>query len=229
MSDPGSSGGRVRRPSILLVAALLASCGEVARESGEMRLDTAEVADPIASSTVSAVDGPSFRIPPDSVLIRRDVCPFECCRYGVWVARSVVPVFGAERSRADTVTVLQPGDSVTAETGDVHVTALTRVVVTREVREVSSMEGGHTFVPGDTLFVLDYLGEGFYSAWMDGEMYQPEQFWTELQNWTEDGEADGYSVGDRETEWWVRVRTSALEGWINVTNDVSFDGADTCG
>jgi hypothetical protein len=63
---------------------------------------------------------------------------------------------------------------------------------------------------------------------MDGEMFQPELFWTERQNWTEDGEADGYSVGDRETEGRVRVRTGALEGWINLTNDVSFEGADTC-
>jgi hypothetical protein len=103
-SDPGSSGGRVRRPSILLVAALLASCGEVARESGETRIALG------------------------------------------WTGRCISPSCSGPSDR----------------TGP------------------------------------------------------------------RDGEADGYSVGYRETEGRVRVRTGALEGWINLTNDVSFEGADTC-
>lgn len=197
--------------------------------------DVSEVVDS-TTSEVAAPEAPAEPVDPvdllqqlpDSVRVRRGACPFECCVYREWVARSPVPVLAAERVASDTLLVLQPGDEFTALTGNVHITSLERVVVAREVFEVRSMGGGHVFMPGDTLFVLDYVGEGFYNVWLDGAIYQPEQFWVDQARWSPDGDAEGFAIGTRETEWWTRIRTrDGREGWIT-PRGVSIDGTDAC-
>ena len=39
------------------------------------------------------------------------------------------------------------------------------------------MDGEDIFQPGDTLYVLDYLGEGFYNTWFKGAFFETAQFW----------------------------------------------------
>jgi hypothetical protein len=148
--------------------------------------------------------------------------------YGQWVARSAIPVASAERG-TDTLFTLRPGDTVTAVTGNVHVTSLQRVVVTREVPDLQSWPVGPPLAAGDTLFVLDYIGEGYYNVWRDGAVYEIQAFWVGESEWTPDGDAPAYSVGSPSTEWWVHVRSAARgEGWFRMPPGFHFDGSDAC-
>jgi len=134
-----------------------------------------------------------------------------------------------ERDTRDTVVVLQAGDSVSALTGNLHTTAVAHVVVTREVYEEPSLRAGRLLQPGDTLLVLNYLGEGYYRAWMDGATYTPQGFWVDQTEWTPEASASGYRVGDYSTEWWVQVRTPmGAEGWIRGADASRIDGLVSC-
>lgn len=165
--------------------------------------------------------------PPDSLFVRAGACPFECCTYGTWVARAEMPVSTVELG-TEIAFVLEPGDTITAETGNVHITGIQQVVVAREVPEYVGSD--HVFLPGDTLLVLDYVGEGYFHAWHDGRIYQPEVFWVDEAAFTPDGGAPAYSIGTHDTEWWVRVRSASKgDGWMQMGDDVPFGGADACG
>ncbi|MBD3393073.1 MAG: hypothetical protein GF410_13730, partial [Chitinivibrionales bacterium] len=91
-------------------------------------------------------------VPQPAVVIRKGACPFECCQYGAWVARSTIEVLA--EPAGSVIDTLLPGDTVVTRTGEVYVTP-SLFVLAREV------DGAN---PGDTIHLLDYVGEGFFNA-----------------------------------------------------------------
>jgi len=149
------------------------------------------------------------------MLLRRGACPFECCIYRDWTARAPIDVLAAPEVGSDILWKIDPNEGFRAATGHVEVTGLTQVVVMREA------EG---FTPGDTLFVLDYAGEGFFNVWHAGTVSQPMQFWTD-EEWTLSSRAAGYSLGEYSAEWWIEVTgPTGATGWVQGAT-AAFDGA----
>jgi hypothetical protein len=216
---------------VLAVAgALSCSDGQEGGPGSEMRADPpASDAAPVAApdprpeaSEPDAVARWGARLPHE-VLVRRGACPFECCVYGEWVAESSIPLLSEPRLRGqEAVAQLEPGRSFQADSGFVRVTRAALVAVTAVV----SAGPERTLAPGDTLLLLDYVGEGFYNAWLNGEVVELSDFWSSTR-----GDAAGELIGEHRTEWWVHATLRQGEnGWFRADGPgVEIGGADACG
>lgn len=170
---------------------------------------------------------------PSLPIVRTGVCPFECCVYGPWVARSGIPVFAREGARADTVGLLAPGEAIEALDGNVHVLQAATAVFQKPYRMLLALSDTLHVVPGDTVYVLDHISEGVYHVWYHGTPYQMDQQWA-YPDASADSRARARALADGppRTEWWVKIRRrDGREGWIllDPTGPASFDGSDACG
>ena len=174
---------------------------------------------------------------PQEPFVVRDVCPYECCQLGIWVARGTIRAFRSRGNRAAVAFVLKAGDTVTAKSGDMVTQRLGRVVVRRHLAP-SPETRDSTLRPaiGDTLYLASYGGEGSWQAWHGGRLHWTSEFWP-----SQVGQrgADADLVAAPRGTWWVRLETRrGLSGWVRAGTMVidglenvapGFSGADACG
>lgn len=140
---------------------------------------------------------------PPSPYIAKGVCPFECCQYRDWTALQAITLYDKPNGKA--IGALKKGEIVKALTGEVHSKPL-RVVTAHEHPEAK-------IKPGETIYILHYTGEGFWSVWHNGRV-------VEVENFSEEGPYP------KET-WWVKLRTHAgIIGWA--ISDRNFGNQDSC-
>jgi hypothetical protein len=164
-----------------------------------------------------------FNEVPDSVRLRAGACPFECCVYGEWRSDSAIPLLAEPLNDAPAVDTLRPTERFRARTGYVEVLGPSIVVVTDTVPNDSGR--GFAFVPGDTVVVLDYVGESFWNVWHDGSVHEVSAFWG-----AEVGSPKGIYYGDYRREWWVNAESPrGRSGWFRADLDVQLSGVDACG
>ncbi len=160
---------------------------------------------------------------PDSVLIRRKACPFECCTYRDWKATHEIPVYKNELDRGAPIFTLRTGESFHALTGNVHITGIAVVAVRKKIQGDTP---AHTLLPGDTVVILNSIGEGFFDVWKkDGQVFEVNGDWAGPP-WQA---SPNRQLGNYEKEWWVHVRTfDGREGWMHA-DSARFTNADRCG
>lgn len=164
-----------------------------------------------------------FDAVPDSVLLRAGVCPFECCVYGEWRADSEIPILVEPANDAIAVDTLHPSERFRARTGYLEVTGPAIVVVLDTVPDDVGRD--IAFVPGDTLVVLDHVGEGAWNVWHDEQVKQVSAFWG-----AEVGSPKGAYYGAYRREWWVNAESPrGRSGWFRADLDVELSGVDACG
>lgn len=161
------------------------------------------------------------------------MCPGECCTYQKWTARVATPVHDAPNgARTGEIAI---GEQVDATTGEVHSKPLRAEVRRDHALESRAPDGPtRTVRPGDTVWVLSFLGEGYAEIWFDGTVYQGEVISVFDEEcgpgapasddcWlTPSGEA-GRQI------WWARVtRADGSVGWVDNTDD-ALGGFDACG
>jgi len=162
---------------------------------------------------------------PDSLRHRANACPFECCTYGDWTPTGDVPL-RARPSQGEVVArVIPPAETFTADSGFVRITGVSLVAVTDSVAPEGPPQP--TLVPGDTLVVLDYVGEGYWRVWDGERVRELSGFWG-AEVFPVRGELLG---GERYArEWWVHATTRAGErGWFNADSVARLRGVDACG
>ena len=163
---------------------------------------------------VGGVEAEPRRARPPELFVDRGACPFECCTYRKWTAKSTV-VLQAQPSRsAPTVGVIGRGDEVRALTGLVY----TRRGLFKATRE----EQG--FVAGATVSVYTPLGEDYYRAWRNGDMVE-----IQIAVSPEEPRIDDWGRWQRlpHVEWWSRIRArTGVEGWTR--EGLRFKGIDAC-
>jgi hypothetical protein len=227
----------VRTFSLLILAVLGCSGGDTGRE----------VIPDARDSLVQPAERPSleddpvarFRARlPEGLLRREGACPFECCGYRTW-SEPVDLELLSELRTGEPVDTIPAGERFEAETGIVFVTGLMLVLPTDTLGAYGDPRPGAplpgepwrpAWFPGDTLVVLDYVGEGVFNVWHDGEVAEVSQFWESLNVDLGPGPSRGTSIGKNETEWWVRAhRVDGTVGWFQQPRDVSPEGADLCG
>jgi hypothetical protein len=152
------------------------------------------------------------------------VCPFECCQYGDWILREPALLRRRPSPTAPVVARLRAGQHLSSDSGFMRIDTVGVVAVQKDY--VDGMY--HTpFHRGDTLLVLDYVGEGQYNAWWRGYAIMVETFWDGPRQ-EPDSLKTGKIVQLQSSTWWVRARDArARRGWLDM-NRVSVRGADAC-
>ena len=176
----------------------------------------------IVPATVCGQTSDSVTPRPVAPVVVGGACPFECCRYGAWTLSTPAEVRARPSSKAPRLARLTRGSAVNADSGIVIVTRLGVVVVRRPYRDPAM---NVHYVPGDTLVLLDYLGEGFWNEWSRGRTQQVSESWDRAPG------GDAQLLVEQESEWWALVTwrdaTREHRGWIDMRN-VGVDGADAC-
>lgn len=142
---------------------------------------------------------------PPNVHIDQGACPFECCTYREWVARTDVTLLDIPNGKS-VVGHIKKGEKVLALTGEVHSVPL-QVVAHKDYPDAGVKTG-------DTIYILHYIGEGYWKVWHDGKVVEVEDF-------------PGKSLKPK-TTWWVKLKTSSGGiGWA--AEQHNFDNQDSCG
>lgn len=217
------------RCSALLSAVVLLFLS-AACEPARPPADTPRAADALDAvpGATALVEGAAVASDTSAPYVARGACPFECCTYGDgWVASEAVRAYAAERDTSRTAFTLAAGERFTGVTGNVHLDRV-GVVVLRRAVDAGAEPGGapRVFAVGDTVHVLDYLGEDFFRIRHRGRVLEAQRFWGEVGDTGWDGELLVAPVA----RWWARVRASGgREGWIDMDAAPFIGGVDACG
>ena len=166
-------------------------------------------------------------------------CPFECCVYGTWRFLTAADVRSNARLAAPVVARIAAGQRVRATRGHVRMDTLGLVLVRRDFRDANI---GRDYRAGDTLLVLDYVGEGYSRVWVRGERRLLDLGFVLSEHGPPVGSDTAAMLELRPPvrQWWAHVtlpipvlkdgpRAAARAGWVHMTSDVDVRGADACG
>lgn len=151
-------------------------------------------------------------------LVERPACPGEGCSFGEWLACDTVSVFLHEGDTTALAGRLLPGEPMTVHDGAVIVRTPGIVAVQRDGPRGFSQAGEVALAPGDTVYVLNYLGEGVFNAWVRDTLMEVEVFWP-WDDWLvgDDHDYAGEVVQEADTEFWLRVAApGGGEGFVLV-------------
>lgn len=161
---------------------------------------------------------PASEKPPDNY-VAKNVCPFECCRYGNWtVLKDTELVSSPGSSRV--VGRARGGSRAVGLTGEVHLRPEPVIVLT-----------GGDLPKNSIAFILDHGGEGYGHVYTRGTVvetflgYAKYCFRPSESCW---GETLWPSKKRKEQIWWVKIRLpNGIVGWTDKTNN--FGDKDACG
>ena len=118
---------------------------------------------------------------------------------------------------------LRRGTRVMADSGIVVMSQLGLVAIRGPYRD-PTMEVD--YVAGDTLVLLDYIGEGFFNAWYRGHVRQVSAYWSRQDT------SSAYLVTEPRGDWSAHIGWSVgahtRHGWLDMQH-TSVGGADACG
>ncbi len=151
-------------------------------------------------------------------------CPFECCSYREWETLTTVALVAEPLENSPTLRTLSKANKVRALTGKVITKVPGEFVVTRP---------RDSFKVNQTLYLYNYLGEGFYKAWHQGK-------WAEINiGCCSDGSIPGcFTKSDEDcwgrllkkpdSTWWARIETADKKRFWTKDTD-KFGNQDNCG
>jgi hypothetical protein len=155
---------------------------------------------------------------PQVPFIERNICPFECCQYGKWIARSPIKAFNKEGDVSSISFSIRAGEEFTAISGNVHVIKPGIIIIEKSFDDLKK---------GTKVYVMSYRGEGEYDLWYNGK---------ELDN-TDDVWKHGSLKQSPEFIWWVAViNKEGKRGWLRFKNisgsgfqtEDKIEGSDSC-
>ncbi len=144
-------------------------------------------------------------------------CPFEGCVYQEWIAKAELNVFKDRDLSSPIVFTLGRREEVNALTGVVITTRPGKVKILEPI--TLDLEKPVSLVPGDILFTLHYLGEGYWLFWFKGELHSDEIMSpSDVVEKTPRPNAPIQVLSVPETEWWVKLKNSkGIIGWTKET------------
>ncbi len=163
--------------------------------------------------------------PPPSNYQDVGACPFECCTYRRWDVTAATTFYTDRSDKSAVAFRARKGERVTGVTGvvitlkpgKVMVIKATTIGQTRKIR----------VKPGDVLYLLHYMGEGFFKIWFNGKIYENEM--PPVTTSATKAEQEYFQVlNEPDTVWWMKVKNSRNQiGWTR-END-HFGNVDACG
>ena len=185
----------------------------------------------LAAVLILAIQASASGGPPPLPYVDHGACPFECCTYREWTAEAKLTAYESHdpQSRGRAVFTIAPGERVTAMTGLVRTTVAGEVTVTARTH----VDEKRTFEPGERVYILAPVGEGFVNGWYRGQLL--EEFDATMFRRPEDCANSQKCTGTIERlpefDWWVRLRNAKGQfGWVLMPrNKPAFKGPDACG
>ena len=175
---------------------------------------------------------------PSVPYIEKNRCPFECCRFGVWVTRTPLHAYQSEGDTSTPAFSIPQDDTLVAETWNLHIERVGTVLVTKPLLD---------FKAGDTLSATHCADEGNFEVWHEGKRFDVEVFWKTLYGPGEDDSGSeehqdsagvsGIMITRPLVIWWVKVRNKVGDtGWLRLANKTLYcfeleeriDGMDGC-
>jgi hypothetical protein len=159
-----------------------------------------------------------------------DVCPGECCKYTEWRVNKAVSIRTDRRPTSPVAFSLRAGETVTAVTGGLLTTTPGQVKIVKpewvSIWRSSDKQTQRPFSgePGTVVTLLGYYGEGYYSAWIDGELvtikgglHTPAECAA--------SPCGGEILVQPTVEWWVQVKNPTNQvGWAEVKDNFVTPG-----
>ncbi len=149
------------------------------------------------------------------IFVDSGACPGEGCGYcALYVARSDVPVYEKSAVTSKQLGEIPSGNTFVSKLGEVH-TVPTRFEVHREHKGIK---------PGDEVFALTYLGEGYFRIFHNGTLTRADlgfSPWGGGAGKTCDKPAYCWGRLTKELEftWWMWVISeTGLAGWVIADN-----------
>jgi hypothetical protein len=148
-------------------------------------------------------------------------CPFECCTYREW--ETVRPIVVHKSRSKNSPEVFRLGKST-------KIRAITGIVITKEygvtkvlkpmtvTNDKNKKLGPVSIHPGDILYTLHYLGEGYDLFWFRGKVYSDQI----------SSPNDSTIIESRpDVDWWAKIENR--RGQIGWTNELdAFAHVDAC-
>jgi hypothetical protein len=154
-----------------------------------------------------------------SVFVDAGACPGEGCGYcALYAAKVDLPVFDKPSTSAKRVGEMHAGDTFISKTGEVH-TIPTRFEVHK---------GSGPFKPGDDVYAVTYLGEGYFRVFHNGELVRADlgfSPWGGGAGKTCDKPKYCFGQLSKELEftWWIFVLSeTGLEGWVVANESIRW-------
>jgi hypothetical protein len=206
-------------PAVFCCLLVGVGCGERAPEpEDEVERDSAD--------TMVMEAGGALAGRPTAPLRIDGACPFECCTYGEWTTTEETTLYEEPDSASSRWTV-PAGTPLDAGSGFVILTEIGVAVAGDSVRLYTEDGDPRLATAGDTLFLLDDVGEGFRRVWHAGSVLQTDA----VSGFVPEGDAPAAEVlTEPRREWWVRARApDGRTGWLWMDRTARMEGADACG
>lgn len=186
-------------------------------------------ADPAASDTLTMAADGRLTERPTAPLRVEGACPFECCTYGTWTTSAQTSLYVQPGDTTAAPAFSVPADTeLDAATGHVLVTRLDATALRDSATLYLDYDETRTAAPGDSVVVLDYVGEGTYRVWYDGAVYQADG--AAVLPPTDEAGATHLDSGAAHRQWWVRAEgPDGRTGWLWMDRTPPVEGADACG
>jgi len=161
-------------------------------------------------------------------------CQLECCRLGEWsTSFSPLTVYAQPGDASPPTATIPVRTSFVAVSSVVVVRQFGLAVVDKPVRKRPSyIKDSSTLAPGDTVYLVKYDGEDWFTSFLHNRVDTVYAFWgltTPGMIRPRNTPSYGRVLRSLVTEWWVRVRlTNRSTGWINMTRVGSVRGPDAC-
>lgn len=153
------------------------------------------------------------------IFVDKGACPGERCTYcTLYVAKKDIVLRTEPSESAEEVGVIKSGDALVAKTGEVH-------VVPARFNVYQAFE---QFKPGDDVFLLTYVGEGYFKIRHNGVVSTGDFGFSPWSRSFKRGCDDREScVGelndDYEWTWWLYVTSeTGLYGWVVQSEDLKY-------
>lgn len=156
-------------------------------------------------------------------------CPFECCTYRTWTVEADTDILAERKDSASASFLVRRGQRVEGVTGVVVTASLGRAVV-RRTSTIGTGPRAITVQPGEAVFVLHYVGEGYWKVGVRGRVVDdqlPHKDTGCVNALLEPVECAIQITEQPKAVWWAKIRSRGREGWTRQPDH--FGNIDACG